>query len=119
MLTGFCEADSRRLRLDRPSLRHFRMHGPVARSPVVRTTTLNCAEGLLPAGMICVVGEVSTENGGTTASGIDHTSPLLSCMGVRATLRITPSSPPMLYTTCADTGGGGSASVRYSGLSIL
>ena len=68
--------------------------------------------------MICVLGEVSTENGGTTASGIDQASPLVSCMGVRATLRISPSSPFTLYTTCAETGGGGSASVRYCGSSM-
>ena len=59
-------------------------------------------------------GEVSTENGGTTARGMDHASPLVSCIGVRAKLRITPSSPLTLYTTRAATGGGGNASVRYS-----
>ena len=69
--------------------------------------------------MIWVAGAASTENGGTTASGIDHLSPLSSCMGVRATLLITPSAPLILYSTRAETGGGGSASVRYFGLSIL
>ena len=62
--------------------------------------------------MICVLGEVSTENGGTTDKGIDQISPLVPCIGVRAKTRISPSSPLTLYTTCAATGGGGSASVR-------
>src|SRR5271157_4289802 len=85
---------------------------PFARSSVERITTLNSADGSAPAGMICVLGTVSTENGGTTDKGIDQTSLLVSCIGVRATLRISPSSPLALYTTRAATGGGGSARVR-------
>ena len=80
-------------------------------SEFARTTTLNSADGSGPAGMICVAGAVITENGGTTASGIDHDSPCVLWTGVRATAFSSPSCPSMEYTTLAVNGGGGRARV--------
>ncbi len=73
LLPGSVEGDVRGLRLDRSNLAELQdepCHCP--RSAVVRTSTPRFADGLFPARMICVAGDASTENGGTTANGIDH-----------------------------------------------